>query len=193
MDSVLLDAPEGILARLGWDPRLDERARVVALARELVAAHENADATTVRVDGETPAQSGHHVQLEATVAGKPVPLTIKAVSFRTATVAAVADAAVPIGLDIRDLTPDEVTLREMRRHSHLIDGGSDHVLLNHWTRVQAVLAADGRGLRVHPEQVRLDAPLNKGWVSDRRVFYRLKDLSRDAWVITLAYGGFPGH
>ena len=191
MESVLLSAPEGILARLGWDPRLDERARILALAKELVAEHEGADEQSVRVDYETPAQFGHLVQLEATVAGAPVPLTIKAASFRTATVVAVADANVPIGLDIRDMQPDEITLREMRRHSHLIDGGSDQTLLAHWTRVQAVLAADGRGLRVHPEHVRLDARLDKGWVPDRRVFYRIQDLSRDAWVITLAYGGFP--
>jgi hypothetical protein len=57
--------------------------------------------------------------------------------------------------------------------------------------VQAVLAADGRGLRVSPEKVRLDTSFNKGWVADRRVYYRLQDLSRDAWVITLAYGGLP--
>ena len=125
MESVLLSAPEGILARLGWDPRLDERARILALARELVAEHEGVDEDSVRVDYETPAQFGHLVQLEATVSGAAVPSTIKAASFRTATVVAVADANVPIGLDIRDLQPDAVTLREMRRHSHLIDGGSD--------------------------------------------------------------------
>jgi len=191
MESVLLSAPEGIHARLGWDPRLDERARTLALAKELVAEHQGIDQGSVHVDYEKPAQTGHLVQLEATASGDVLPLLIKAASLRTATVVAVADAAVPIGIDIRELQPDEITMREMRRHSHLIDGGTDHELLAHWTRVQAVLAADGRGLRVKPENVRLDNRLNKGWVADRRVYYRLQDLSRDAWVITLAYGGLP--
>ena len=56
------------------------------------------------------------------------------------------------------------------------------------SRVQAVREADGRGARVAPEHVRLDAPLNKGWIPDRRVYYKIADLSRDGWVITLAYG-----
>lgn len=189
MESVLLSAPEGILARLGWDPRLDESARILALTRELVAEHEGVEEGSVKADYEVSPQLGHFVNVEATVAGNPAPLNIKAASFRTATVVAVADAAVSIGLDIRVLQPDPITLREMRRHSHLINGGTDRELLAHWTRVQAVLAADGRGLRVHPEQVRMDPPRNKGWVADRRVYYRLQDLSRDAWVITLAYGG----
>ena len=188
---MLLSAPEGILARLGWDPRLDERARILALARELVAEHEGVDEESVRVDYETPAQFGHLVQLEATVSGAAVPLTIKAASFRTATVVAVADADVPIGLDIRDLQPDDGHAARDAPALPPIDGGSDQTLLAHWTRVQAVLAADGRGLRVHPEHVRLDPRLDKGWVPDRRVYYRIQDLSRDAWVITLAYGGFP--
>jgi 4'-phosphopantetheinyl transferase len=44
---------------------------------------------------------------------------------------------------------------------------------------------------VKPDHVRLDSPLKKGWVPDRRVSYRLADLSRDGWIITLAYGAIP--
>ena len=44
-----------------------------------------------------------------------------------------------------------------------------------------------RGARVAADHVRLDSPLTKGWIPDRRVYYRLADLSRDSWIITLAY------
>ena len=146
----------------------------------------------MRVDYEPP-HFGHLVQFEATVSGKPVPLTIKAASFRTATVVAVSDAAVPIGLDIRDLRPDEITLREMRRHSHLIDGGSDQVA------PRSLDPGSGRPRSRRPRAARAPRAraaghaLKKGWVSDRKVYYRIQDLSRDAWLITLAYGGFPKH
>ncbi|MET0735313.1 MAG: hypothetical protein ABWY55_06690 [Microbacterium sp.] len=191
MQSVLLDTPEGIEARLGWDPKLEERARVHALARELVAARYHVEPTSVRIDYETPAQFGHRTQLQAAIDGEPVPLRIKRASYRASTVVAIADAAVPIGLDVRDLQPDESELRDMRRHSHLLDESNVSTLVAHWTRVKAVISADARGLRVQPQNVRLDTGLGKGWVPDRKVYYKIVDLSRDAWIISLAYGALP--
>jgi len=191
MQSVLLDAPDGIAARLGWDPKMSEHDRKRVLARELVAAHLKRELKDVRVDRESPAQFGFHTELFAEVDGEEVPLKIKNASFRGATVVAVADPAIPLGLDLRDAHPDEALLREMRRHSHLFDESNVDTLLAHWTRVQAVREADGRGARVKPDHVRLDSPLTKGWIPDRRVYYQLADLSRDGWIITLAYGAAP--
>ncbi len=187
MRSVLLDTPHGISARLGWDPKVAEHDRKRMLARELVAARLGVDAEEVRVEREAPAQFGFHTELFATASGQDVPLAIRNASFRAATVVAVAEPGTPVGLDIRDLRPDEATLRDMRRHSHLVDESDVGGLLAHWTRVQAVREADGRGARVRPEQVRLDAGRATGWVPDRHLFYRLADLSRDGFVITLAY------
>lgn len=191
MESVLLNTPGGISARLGWDPKLDEATRVSTLARELVATHANVEPKRVRITYEAPAQFGHRVQLQAFLDGEPVALTIKRASFRAATVVGISDPALPLGFDLRDPHPDEAAEREMRRHSHLFDGGTIDSLVAHWTRVQAVLEADGRGARVHPEHVRLDTALDKGWVPDRHVHYAIKDISRDAWVITVAYGAIP--
>lgn len=187
MQSVLLDTPSGIEARLGWDPKVDIHDRRRLLARELVADRLGLAMTDVRVDREAPSVFGYHTRLIAT-RGKEVeiPLTIATASFRSATVVAIADPAVPIGLDIRDISPDEQSVHEMRRHSHLFDEANTSSLLAHWTRVQAVLEADGRGNRVRPEHVRLDSPLDKGWVNDRHVKYALRDISRDGWLITLA-------
>ena len=191
MQSVLLDTPAGITARLGWDPKLSEHDRKRALARQIVADRLGVEQKEVRVEREAPGTFGFHTQLIAEVDGEDVPLSIRNANFRAASVVAVADPAVPIGLDLRDSHPDDAELRTMRRHSHLLDESDTAKLLEHWTRVQAVRDADGRGSRVAADHVRLDAPLNKGWIPDRRVYYRLDDLSRDSWIITLAYGALP--
>ena len=191
MESVVLDAPEGIAMRLGWDPAMSEHDRKRALAREIVADHLGLEPKKVRVEREAPAQFGFHTQLIAEVDGADVPLGIRNANFRAATVVAVADPAVPLGLDLRDNRPDDVTLHEMQRHSHLFDENDVEALVRHWTRVQAVRDADGRGTRVRGEHVRLDAPQTRGWIPDRRVHYQLAVLSRDGWIITLAYGALP--
>lgn len=191
MDSTPLDTPDGIDAKVGWDPKTTVHDRRRILARELVAARLRVDPKEVRVDREAPKQFGYHTQLLATHAGEDVPLAIKTASFGSATVVAVADPAVPMGLDIRDMHPSEDDVFTMQRHSHLIDEENIPALLDHWTRVQAVLEADGRGVRVHPEHVRLDTPLNRGWIRDRKVQYTLCELSRKGFIITLAYGALP--
>ncbi|GAB2843985.1 hypothetical protein ACFQ0P_02960 [Microbacterium insulae] len=191
MQSVLLETPPGITARLGWDPKMAEHDRKRELAREIVAAQLGIEERSVRIEREAPGQFGFHTQLIAEVDGQEVPLRIRNANFRAATVVAVADPAVPLGLDLRDAHPDDATVREMRRHSHLVEEDDVGKLLTHWTRVQAVRDADGRGARVAADHVRLDSPLTKGWIPDRRVYYQLADLSRDGWVITLAYGAAP--
>lgn len=191
MRSVLLDTPHGITARLGWDPKMTEHDRKRALAKELVATRLGVEQNVVRVERDAPTNFGFHTQLIAEVEGAEVPLAIRNVSFRAATVVAVADPAIPLGLDLRDSQPDEATQREMRRHSHLLDETSLDGLLAHWTRAQAIRDADGRGARVAADHVRLDTNLTRGWIPDRHVRYQLVDLSRDAWVITLAYGALP--
>ncbi|MHC2997754.1 hypothetical protein [Microbacterium sp. HJ5] len=191
MQSVLLDTPAGITARLGWDPKIPEHDRKRALAREIVSAQLGVDPKAVRVEREAPGTFGFHTQLVAEVEGREVPLRIRNANFRAATVVAVADPAIPLGLDLRDAHPDEPTLHQMKRHSHLLEEDDLGKLLAHWTRVQAVRDADGRGARVAADHVRLDSPQTKGWIPDRRVYYQLADLSRDSWIITLAYGAAP--
>lgn len=191
MQSVVLDTPAGIAARLGWDPKVPEHDRKRALARELVAARLGVEVGEVRVEREAPGTFGFHTQLIAEVAGQEVPLKIRNVNFRAATVVAVSDQAVPVGIDLRDAHPDEAELRVMRRHSHLFDENDLGKLLAHWTRVQAVRDADGRGARVAADHVRLNSPLSKGWIPDRKMQYDLADLSRDSWIITLAYAPAP--
>ncbi len=191
MESVLLDTPPGITAKLGWDPRMSEHDRKRVLARELIAARVGAEERAVRIDRESPRHFGFHTQLVAAVDGQEVPLGIRNASFRSATVVAVAEPDVRLGLDLRDSHPDDATVHVMQRHSHLFDKSDINKLLEHWTRVQAVRDADGRGARVAADHVRLDSSLAKGWIPDRRVYYKLIDLSRAGWIITLAYVTIP--
>ncbi|MCC2031353.1 hypothetical protein [Microbacterium allomyrinae] len=188
MQSVLLDTPTGITARLGWDPKVAEHDRKRALAKEIIAERLGVETRDVRVEREAPRTFGFHTQLIAEVAGQDVPLKIRNVNFRAATVVAVADHEMPLGLDLRDAHPDDAELHIMKRHSHLPDENDLGRLLAHWTRVQAVRDADGRGARVAADHVRLDSPLTRGWIPDRHAQYQLADLSRDGWIITLAYG-----
>ncbi|MGZ0712853.1 hypothetical protein ACWPKO_31380 (plasmid) [Coraliomargarita sp. W4R53] len=191
MQSVLLDTPAGIIARLGWDPKMSEHNRKRALAREILASKYGVEEKAVRVERERPEAFGFHTQLVAEINGEELPLAIRNANFRAATVVAVHDPAVPVGLDLRDAHPDEATARDMKRHSHLFEEDDLGKLVAHWTRVQAIRDADGRGARVAAEHVRLDTPLTRGWIPDRHVMYALADLSRDSWVVTLAYGAMP--
>jgi hypothetical protein len=187
MQSVLLDTPAGITARLGWDPKMSAHDRKRQLAKELVATRLGVEPKDVRVEREAPRTFGFHTQLIAEVGGEEVPLKIRNANYRAATVVALADPSLPLGLDLRDAHPDESDLHVMQRHSHLFDEHDLPKLLAHWTRVEAVRDADGRGARVAADHVRLDSSLTKGWLPDRKVQYRLADASRDSWIITLAY------
>ena len=92
----------------------------------------------------------------------------------TATVAA-ASAETPVGIDIEPRDASRERLAAIRD----VAGGDDLV---HWTRVEAVLKADGRGLRVDPRAVGIHA--------DRATLdgahYALTDASDDDFVVSVA-------
>ncbi|MEH3088789.1 MAG: hypothetical protein PGN24_04020 [Microbacterium arborescens] len=191
MQTVLLDTPGGVTARLGWDPAITVHHRRRTIAREVVAGELKCDPDDVRIEREAPRGFGYHTRLVASRDGVEVPLAITTASFRAATVVAVSDPGLPIGIDIRDAHPEPADLVRMRKHSRLFSSTDTLDLIDHWVHVQAVLEADGRGVRVAPEQVRLDAGRHRGWIPDRNMKYSLVDVSRDGWLITLAYGTLP--
>lgn len=187
MQSTLLDTPKGIAARLGWDPATSEHDRKRILAKQLVAARLGLEEKTIIIERESPAHFGFHTQLHARTRDTTVPLIIRTASFRSATVCAIAEPDTVFGLDLRDLRPDETTIEDIKRGSRLFETNNIQALVDHWTRVQAVREADGRGARIKPVFVRLDSTLTRGWLPDRPARYTLRDLSTDGWVITLAY------
>ncbi len=191
MESVVLDTPAGIDARLGWDPSVTPHDRKRILARAIIGARLGVEPDSVRIEREAPTTFGHHTHLIASAGGAELPLLVTVAEHRSATVVAVTDPEQHVGIDLRDVHPDEQTLTAIRAHSHLWDGSTDQDFLTHWTRVQAVLRADGRGARVHPEHVRLDQGGKRGWVPDRPARYTITDVSRNAFLITLAYTTTP--
>jgi len=191
LNTVPLDTPTGISARLGWDPGTTVHDRRRIIAKELIAAKLGCEVTDVRIEREAPRGFGYHTRLIASRDGAELPIAIVTASFRAATVVAICDPGLPLGIDIRDLHPEPADVRQMQKHSHLYDEHDISDLLQHWVRVQAVLEADGRGVRVAPEHVRLDAGRSKGWIPDRNMKYSLVDASRDGWVITIAVGMLP--
>ena len=88
---------------------------------------------------------------------------------------AAASADAPVGIDIepRDAPPERLAA------IHDVAGGDD---LAHWTRVEAVLKADGRGLRVDPRAVGIHGSrATLGAAS-----YTLTDAGDDDYVVTIA-------
>ncbi|MEZ3162078.1 hypothetical protein AB1K54_16295 [Microbacterium sp. BWT-B31] len=191
MQSVQLETPKGISARLGWDPKMSEHDRKRALAKELVAARLGIEEREITVGREHPTIFGMRTELFAEVDGVTVPVEIRNVNYRAATVVAVAEPEFVFGLDLRDSHPDDVSVHEMQRHSHIFDEENIPKLLEHWTRVCAIREADGRKNLIRGDSVKLDASLAKGWMPDRKLRYSLVDLSREGWIITLAWAPKP--
>lgn len=191
LKTVLLDGPDGVTARLGWDPATTVHDRRRIIAKELIAARLGCEPKDVTIEREAPRGFGYHTRLIASRGGRELPFAIVTASYRAATVVAICDPALPVGIDIRDLNPDAADIRQMQKHSRLVDETNIADLLQHWVRVQAVLEADGRGVRVAPEHVSLDAGRRRGWIGDRNMKYTLVDASRDSWVITIAVGALP--
>lgn len=183
MNSIHLEIPPGIEARLGADPGASAWHRHRTLARELVAERFRVERKAVGVLREAPAGFGSEEQSFAEITRTRIPLRIRTAHFGAATTVALVEPGVRLGLDLRDPYPDEGAVAEMQLHSHLFDEDNVDSLLRHWTKVQVVLDADGRGARLRPEYVRLDPLRSTGWVLDMRAHYSLLDLSRDGWII----------
>ena len=191
LQTILLDTPAGVDARLGWDPGTTVHHRRRIIAKELIAAKLGCETTDVKIEREAPRGFGYHTRLIASRDGQELPIAIVTASYRAATVVAICDPGLPLGVDIRDMHPEPADIRQMQKHSHLLDEGNIPDLLHHWVCVQAVLEADGRGVRVAPDHVQLDTGRRKGWLPDRKMKYALTDASREGGVITIASGTLP--
>jgi 4'-phosphopantetheinyl transferase len=119
LQTVLLPAPAGVTARLGWDPGTTVHDRRRIIAKELIAAKLGCEPTDVRIEREAPRGFGYHTRLIASRDGEELPIAIVTASFRAATVVAICDPGLPLGIDIRDAHPEPADLRLMRKHSHL--------------------------------------------------------------------------
>lgn len=162
-DDVDAETGESIRARL---PRAErERLRSLTPARahrflrgrallfESIARWgEGVDAAGVSLHAHCPHCGGPHGA--PTIDGAPLVASLS--HGRGISVAVLADSCVVAAVGI-DSEPDTSSL-ERRAAIATLTGAAPAYALRHWTRIEAVLKADGRGLRVDPESVRMSAP-----------------------------------
>ena len=151
------------------------------LLRELVAELTGADLASITIAATCADCGREHGQ--SRIAGHPeVHVSLSHTGGRTAAAATVGTATVgtaiggtAIGVDIerRDASPKRLAAILK------IASGAD---LAHWTRVEAVLKADGRGLRVDPRAVQVIGDL----ATLEGVGYALADASDDRYAISVA-------
>lgn len=172
---------EGVMPRLsaGDRTRLDglraegDRARFLAGRTALLRAAAEAGEPGVAVDATCPDCGAAHGRPQARGAGQPLYLALAHAGG-----AAYATAArVPVGIDAEPLdTPPG-------RRAAIDDLAPGHGdVLRRWTAIEAVLKADGRGLRVSPDAVRLGRW--RAVLDGRR--YRLRSVRTDGCRVTVA-------
>ena len=76
LQTVLLPAPAGVTARLGWDPGTTVHDRRRIIAKELIAAKLGCEPTDVRIEREAPRGFGYHTRLIASRDGEEIPIAI---------------------------------------------------------------------------------------------------------------------
>jgi len=96
------------------------------------------------------------------IAGSTLRLSL---SHGAGVVVAAADWGARVGIDIEDLG--------QRAALDAIRSLTGEATVQRWTRVEAILKADGRGLRVDPSQVVIEGDV--GWVRGEVTRYRLEE------------------
>ncbi len=123
------------------------------LLRDLVAASAGVDTADVAVEARCAFCGGAHGRPAVIAPGSATRLHLGLAHTDTTVVAVAAwDHAVGVDVERSDAAP----ARERDHAIATVAGASGVDPLAHWTRVEAVLKADGRGLRVDPRTVHID-------------------------------------
>lgn len=125
-----------------------------SLLRELVAAIAAVEPTDVTIEARCPVCGGPHGRPTVVSPAAATPLQLS-LAHSGAVVAAAAAWENPVGVDVE--RADAAHAPERDDAIAAVAGASGDDPLEHWTRVEAVLKADGRGLRVDPGRVRIRA------------------------------------
>ena len=101
-------------------------------------------------------------------------------------VAAVAPAGTAVGVDAEPARfgRSHVGEAERRRAVAGLIGGPTRTAIRRWVRAEAVLKADGRGIRVEPGRVRFDG--DSAHLDDRSTGYRLVDRRIGGCLVSVA-------
>ncbi|ANF30685.1 hypothetical protein A0130_02460 [Leifsonia xyli] len=147
------------------------RRRFLAGRAALFAAAADAGEPRIQIEASCPDCGLSHGR--PTVAGSSLHLALAHAGGRAFAVA----SRVPVGIDAE---PADVPEERRAAIDDLAPGRGDP--LRRWTAVEAVLKADGRGLRVVPDAVRLGF---RGAALDGRR-YRLRPVREPGFVVTIA-------
>ncbi|GAA1056296.1 hypothetical protein GCM10017608_27940 [Agromyces luteolus] len=183
-------APVATRERLGPSDRArlvaarpDDAGRLLAgRAAALLAAARWTGSTSddLIVDAVCPACGGPHGRPVVVGASAPVHVSIA----HAAGVAFAVAAAVPVGVDAEPRSTAPARLAAVRD----VLGRRSLAPLADWTAVEAILKADGRGLRVDPSEVVLGVGRRRGRVADRDARYRLRvRRDRSGCVVAVAW------
>ncbi|MBI5161158.1 MAG: hypothetical protein HY996_07065 [Micrococcales bacterium] len=178
-----IDAGDGCAAAAARGGSRAERGP--ALLRGVASAVLGVPATRVRVrSARCPDCGGEHGAPSATAGIRRAWLSLAHAGPGSGAVASVNGS---VGVDAVLADADPAPLVRM------LPGTSRSDLLRQWTRVEAVLKADGRGLRVDPDRIRFlpssqDArgPAPRGAAELDGTSYRLTELVLDGMLVTIA-------
>lgn len=147
-----LDAPDGVrvVVIAAADDPAERREQARAAARELVAELADVRAGSVILDTSCAFCGGDHGRPTALVisatAALPAAVSISHAGDLTVVAASLRERAIGIDAELRATRPDRV-----EAIGKIAPGRGEPML--RWTRIEAVLKGDGRGLRVDPRHV----------------------------------------
>ncbi|MGH1548710.1 4'-phosphopantetheinyl transferase family protein [Leifsonia poae] len=173
VDETLPRLSDGDRARLDGLRDDAARRRFLAGRAALFAAAASVGELRIRIDARCPDCSLSHGRPNAQGASRPIHLTLAHAGGR----AFAAASRHPVGIDAE---PEDVTAERRAAIASLAPGRGDP--LRRWTAIEAVLKADGRGLRVAPDAVRLR--FRAAALDGMR--YRLRFLREPGFLVTSA-------
>jgi 4'-phosphopantetheinyl transferase len=157
-----LSAPERERAELEPRAKLDTFLVGRVLLRDTASAVSGVPAETLTVEATCPDCGGPHGA--PSIHGANVFVSL---AHCASMVVAVASLRGPVGVDVEERT--EASPGRLAAIEALTGEGS----LRRWTRTEAILKADGRGLRVDPAELIFDGDV--GWVRGSEARYRLSE------------------
>jgi len=189
----LLDEPERARAALTADAGARDRFLLGRmLLRDLAAGLGGVRPEEVVVAARCDRCGGHHgrPRVHWPDAAGPAP-SVSLASCPALVIAALAPSGIAVGVDVERPRAARSREAESERRAAVVQllGGSRRTAIRHWVRTEAVLKADGRGLRAEPASVVFGR--DRAHVPDRPARYRLMDLRIDGCLVSVAVARPP--